>query len=61
MVGARDTAGRSESLLGGGEAVVADAADLGARDGNLDLTIAGDLLLKLLIETGLEFADLSAA
>jgi hypothetical protein len=44
----------------GGEAVVADAADFGAGDGDLDVAIAGNLLLELLVETGLEFADLTA-
>ena len=42
------------------EAVVADAADFGARDGNLDVAIAGDLTLELLVQSGLEFADLAA-
>jgi len=49
------------SFLGGGEAVVADAPDLRAGDRNLDLTVAGDLVLKLLVEAGFEFADLAAA
>jgi hypothetical protein len=45
----------------GGEAIVADAADFGAGDSNLDIAVAGNLLLELFVETGLEFADLAAA
>jgi hypothetical protein len=52
---------RKELFFGGGEAIVADAADFGAGDGDLDFAIAGDLFLELLVETGLEFADLAAA
>ena len=48
-------------FFGGGEAVVADAADFGARDGDLHFEVAGDLFLQLLVEAGLEFADLAAA
>ena len=44
-----------------GEAFVADAADFGAGNGHLNATIAGDLLHEVLVETGLEFADLAAA
>jgi hypothetical protein len=40
---------------------VADAADFGARDGDLNLAIAGDLVLELFVEAGLEFADFAAA
>ena len=43
-----------------GETVVADAADFGAGDSDLDVAVAGDLFLELLVETGLEFADLAA-
>ncbi len=45
----------------GGEAIVADAADFGAGDGDVEVTVAGDLLHELLVESGLEFADLAAA
>jgi len=45
----------------GGEAVVADAADFGARDGNLDVAVHGDLLFELLVKAGFEFADFAAA
>src|SRR5215472_1427723 len=48
-------------LFGGGQAVVADAADFGAGDGNLHFKVAGDLFLQLLVETGFEFTDLAAA
>jgi hypothetical protein len=52
-------------LVGGlffaGEAVVADAADFGAGDGDLHVEVAGDLFLELLVEAGFEFADLAAA
>jgi len=48
-------------FLGGGEAVVTDAADFGARDGDLHVEVAGDLFLELLVKAGLEFADLAAA
>jgi len=44
-----------------GEAVVADAADFGARDSYPDVTITGNLVLELLVEAGFEFADLAAA
>ena len=50
-----------ELLLGGGEAVVADAADFGAGDGYLHFEVAGDLFLELFVEAGFEFADLAAA
>jgi len=53
-----------ELLAGGfffaGEAVVADAADFGAGDGDLHVEVAGDLLLELLVEAGFEFADFAA-
>ena len=45
----------------GGEAVVADAADFGAGDGDLDVAVAGDLLLELFVEAGFEFANFAAA
>jgi hypothetical protein len=45
----------------GGQAVVADAAYFGARDGDLDVAVGGDLLFELLVETGFEFADFAAA
>src|SRR5262245_23355776 len=48
-------------LLGGGEAVVADAANFGTRDGDLDVAVAGNLLFQLFVEAGFEFADLAAA
>ena len=48
-------------FLGGGQAVVADAADFGAGDGDLHFKVAGDLFLQLFVETGFEFSDLSAA
>ena len=44
-----------------GEAVVADAADFGAGDGDLHGEVAGDLFLELFVETGFEFADFAAA
>jgi len=47
-------------LFGGGEAVVADAADFGAGDGDLDVAIAGDLVLKLFVKAGFELANLAA-
>jgi hypothetical protein len=48
-------------LFCAGEAIVADAADFGAGDGDLDVTVLGDLLFELLVETGLEFANFAAA
>jgi hypothetical protein len=45
----------------GGEAVVADAADFGARDSDLHTEVAGDLILKLFVEARLEFANLATA
>jgi hypothetical protein len=45
----------------GGKAVVADATNFGAGDGNLNVAVLGDLLLELLVETGFEFTDLAAA
>src|SRR5258708_22774 len=52
--------GRSEDrpvhgrlFFGGGEAVVADAADFGAGDGYLHVEVAGDLFLELLVEAGI--------
>jgi hypothetical protein len=55
-----------ESAGGGGgpffgEAVVADAADFGAGDGDSNIAIASDLLFELLVEARLEFADFAAA
>jgi len=52
---------RQRLFFFGGEAVVADAADFGAGDGDLDVAIAGNLLLELLVEARFEFADLAAA
>jgi hypothetical protein len=56
---------RKRLLAGGfffeGEAVVADAADLGAGDGDLHFEVAGDLFFQLFVEAGFEFADLAAA
>jgi hypothetical protein len=43
-----------------GEAIIADAANFGAGNGDVDVTIAGNLLLELLVEMGFEFADLAA-
>ena len=40
---------------------MANAADFGAGDGDLDGAVAGDLLLELFVEAGLEFANLAAA
>jgi len=45
----------------GGEAIVADAADLGSRDGDLDVAVRGNLLFKLLVKARFEFANLAAA
>ena len=45
----------------GGEAVVADAADFGAGDGDLHFEVAGDLFLELFVEAGFEFADFATA
>ena len=47
-------------LFSGGEAIVADAADFGTRNGNLDVAIARDLIFELLVKPGFEFADLAA-
>jgi hypothetical protein len=44
-----------------GEAVVADAADFGAGDGDLHVEVAGDLFFELFVEAGFEFADFAAA
>jgi hypothetical protein len=51
----------AEGFFFGGEAVVADAADFGARDGDPDVAVGGDLLLELLVEAGFKFADFAAA
>ncbi len=48
-------------LFFGGEAGVADAADLGAGDGDTHIEVAGDLFLELFVEAGFEFANLAAA
>jgi hypothetical protein len=58
-VGARGSA--ASGFFVGGQAIVADAADFGAGDGDLDIAVLGDLLLELFIETGFEFADFAAA
>jgi hypothetical protein len=50
----------SKLFLFGGQAVVADAADFGAGDGNLNVAVSGDLLFELLVEARFEFADLAA-
>ena len=47
--------------LGSGQAVVADAADFGAGDGDLHFEVAGDLFLQLFVEAGFKFADFAAA
>ena len=44
-----------------GKAIVADAADFRARNGDLDVAVACDLLFELLVETGFEFANFAAA
>jgi hypothetical protein len=44
----------------GGKAIVANAADFGARDGNPDVAVAGDLLFQLFVKAGFEFADFAA-
>jgi hypothetical protein len=44
-----------------GEAGVADAAYLGAGDGDLHFEVAGDLLFELFVEAGFEFSDFAAA
>jgi hypothetical protein len=44
-----------------GQAVVADAADFGARDGDLDAAVVRDLFFELFVEPGFEFAYLAAA
>ena len=49
------------SLGFGRQAGVADAADFGARDGDLDVAVAGDLLLELFVEARFEFANFAAA
>ena len=48
-------------LLFGGQAGVANAADFGTGYGDLEVAVAGDLLLQLLVETGFEFTNLAAA
>jgi hypothetical protein len=49
-------------LLGvGGKAIVADAANFGAGNGDFNVAVAGDLLLKLFVKAGFEFTDLTAA
>jgi len=53
-------AGFPSSLFSGSEAIVADAADFGTRDGNLDVAITRDLIFELLVKAGFEFADLAA-
>jgi hypothetical protein len=44
-------------LFLGGQAIVTDAADFGAGDGDLHGEVAGDLFLELFVEAGFEFAD----
>jgi len=44
-----------------GEAIVADAADFGAGDGDLHVEVAGDLFFELFVEAGFEFADFATA
>ena len=51
---------RAGLLFSGSEAIVADAADFGTRDGNLDAAITRDLILELLVKPGFEFANLAA-
>ena len=48
-------------LFFGSQAIVADAAYFGARDGNLDAAVACDLVFQLIVEMALEFADFAAA
>lgn len=50
-----------ELFLRGGQTIVADAADFGTGDGDLDVAVAGDLIFELLVETGFEFANFAAA
>jgi hypothetical protein len=60
----QSSVGLAGGLLGfffGGEAVVADAADFSAGDGDADIAIGGDLLFELFVEAGLEFADFATA
>ena len=45
----------------GGKAIVADAANFGAGNGDFNVAVAGDLLLKLFVKAGFEFTDLTAA
>ena len=49
-----------EGLLFGPEAIVADAAHFGAGDGDLDVAVAGNLILKLVVEMAFEFTDFAA-
>ena len=56
----------AEGLLTGGiffagQAVVADAADFGAGDGDLHFEVVGNLFFQLFVQAGFEFADLAAA
>src|SRR5882724_1532176 len=56
----------AEGLLTGGiffagQAVVADAADCGAGDGDLHFEVVGNLFFQLFVQAGFEFADLAAA
>jgi hypothetical protein len=44
-----------------GQAGVADAADFGAGDSDVDVAVAGDLFFELFVETGFKFADFAAA
>jgi hypothetical protein len=46
-----------EGLFLGGEAIVADAADFGAGNGDEEIAITSNLVLQLLVEMTLEFAD----
>jgi hypothetical protein len=45
----------------GSEAVVADAADFGTGDGDLNVAVAGDLVFELFVEARFKFADFTAA
>jgi hypothetical protein len=60
-----DTPPGLKLLAGGiffaGEAVVADAADFGAGDGDLHVEVVGDLFFQLFVEAGFELADFAAA
>ena len=57
----RDKRLLGEGLFFSGEAIVADAANFGTRDGNVDVAVARNLLFELIVEMRFEFADFAAA